>query len=85
MSTTIIRVSTQTRETLHKMAQASGTSVQKILDTALEVYRRQQLLEQANVAYATLREDKGAWEEVQRERREWDATLADGLENQEGR
>lgn len=85
MTTTTIRVSTQTRETLHELAEASGVSMQKVLDKALETYRRQQLLEQANSAYAALRDDKVAWAEIERERREWDATLGDGLENQEGK
>jgi predicted transcriptional regulator len=79
MPTTTIRVSTQTRETLHELAEASGVSMQKVLDIALEVYRRQQLLEEANTAYARLRDKPAAWEEVERERRQWDATLGDGL------
>jgi predicted transcriptional regulator len=83
MATTTIRVSTQTRETLHQLAEASGVSMQKIIDNALEVYKREQLMEQANVAYALLREDPAAWGEIERERQEWDATLGDGLENQE--
>ena len=83
MPTTTIRVSTQTRETLHDMAEASGVSMQKVIDNALDVYRRQQLLEQANEAYGVLREDKAAWKEIERERREWDATLSDGLEDEE--
>lgn len=80
MPTTTIRVSVQTRDALHQLAEASGTSMQKVLDHALEVYRRQQLLEQANAAYGAVREDDEAWAEVERERQAWDATLNDGLE-----
>jgi predicted transcriptional regulator len=83
MSTTTIRVSTQTRETLHKLAEASGVSMQRVLDNALEIYRREHLLDQANAAYALLRDDPVVWEEIERERREWDATLSDGLESGE--
>ena len=84
MPTTTIRVSTETRETLHKLAESSGVSMQKILESALETFRRQQLLEQANTAYAILRNDPAAWKEVEDERRLWDATLGDGLEDENG-
>lgn len=56
-----------------------------LLDEAVEVLRRQRFLEQVNAAYARLRDDPDAWEEVAAERREWDATLADGLVAAEGR
>jgi hypothetical protein len=85
MPTTTIRVSTQTRDTLHELAQAAGVSMQKVLDSALEIYRRQQLLEQANAAYEQLRNAPVAWKELERERQEWDTTRADGLESREAR
>ncbi len=40
------------------------------------------LISQANEAYARLRSDLEAWAEMTRERDEWDATLADGLEGE---
>jgi hypothetical protein len=54
--------------------------MQSVLEQALEHYRRQQLLEATNAAYATLQTDEVAWADLERERREWDQTLADGLE-----
>jgi hypothetical protein len=39
---------------------------------------------QVNAAYAALRDDPRAWADVEAERREWDATLADGLVAAEG-
>ncbi|MEZ4515661.1 MAG: cupin domain-containing protein [Chloroflexota bacterium] len=39
------------------------------------------LLESANTAYATLKEDAEAWRQLQEDRTEWDDTLADGLED----
>ena len=80
MPTTTIRVSTQTRDKLHLLADATGVSMQKILDDALESYRRQQILDEANDAYAALRNDPEAWEELVRERQQWEATLLDGLD-----
>lgn len=79
MSTTI-RVSEQTRATLHDLARAAGMPMAEVVAQAIELYRRQQLLDAANVQYAALRADAVAWAEVQAERAVWDTTLADGLE-----
>jgi len=54
--------------------------MQQVVEEALEVYRRQRILEATNKAYAELRADKEAWTDLQEERRIWDVTLADGLE-----
>lgn len=55
--------------------------MQSVLEQALEQYRRQQFMERANVAYAALRADADAWDDLERERLDWDQTLADGLES----
>jgi len=81
MSTTTIRVSTRTRDLLQELAHQSGVSMQSVLEYALEQYRRQQLSEATNAAYATLQTDAVAWAELERERMDWDQTLADGLED----
>jgi len=52
-----------------------------VLERAIEAYRRQQFLEQANDAYATLRNDSEAWREEQEERASWEATIGDGIED----
>ena len=80
-STTTIRVAMQTRDLLQELAQRSGVSMQSILEDALERYRRQQLLEATNAAYAVLHTDAEAWADLEYERRAWDQTLADGLED----
>lgn len=80
MTTTTIRVSTRTRALLQELAQRTGLPMQQILEEALEQYRRQQILQASNTAYAALQEDTHAWQEVEAERAAWDATLADGLE-----
>jgi predicted transcriptional regulator len=81
MSTTTIRVSTRTRDLLQELAHRSGGSMQVVLERALEQYRRQQLLDAANAAYAALRTDAKAWADLERERSDWDQTLSDGLED----
>ena len=80
MTTTTIRVSTETRDALHELARTAGVSMRQVLEQAIETYRRHRLLAEANAAYAALREDAAAWDDLARERSAWDATLSDGLE-----
>jgi hypothetical protein len=69
----------QTRDRLNLLAANAGVSMQQIIDQALELYRRQQLMQQTNLAYAQLREDAAAWDELETDRAAWDTTLNDGL------
>jgi hypothetical protein len=78
--TTTIRVSRRTRDALREMTQTSGRSMQEVLEEALELYRRRQLLEATNAAYAALRVEQDDWNDLEVEREAWDVTLADGLE-----
>jgi len=47
----------------------------------IEEYRRQRILQEANAAYAALRENPKAWKAELAEQKEWDSTLADGQED----
>ena len=80
MTTTTIRVSLRTRDLLQELAQTSGSSMQAVLEQALEQYRRQQLLEATNAAYAALHAAPEVGATLERERLAWEQTLADGLE-----
>jgi predicted transcriptional regulator len=77
MPSATVRISKGTRDTLRDLAAKSGESMQTIIDRAIEEYRRQSFIEQANKAYLALRENPEAWESELKERREWEATLAD--------
>jgi hypothetical protein len=79
-----IRISDAAHGTLRELSRAEGRPMAALLDEAVETLRRQRFLEQVNVAYASLRADAGAWEAVERERRDWDTTLPDGLAVAEG-
>jgi hypothetical protein len=57
--------------------------MQAVLEEAVELYQGQRLLEATNAAYAALRADPPAWQDLQEEWAEWDATLNDGLEGLE--
>jgi len=61
------------------MAEETSSSLQEMLDQAIENQRRRLLLERANRAYAKLRQDKKAWRTWRSELRELDATLTDGI------
>jgi predicted DNA-binding protein len=80
--TTTIRVSTDTRDTLNVLAKKKGISMQDAAREAVETYRRQQLLEAANVAYAKLRANPKASKAFDDETKLWDTTLADGLDKE---
>jgi hypothetical protein len=54
--------------------------MEQMLDHDLEQFRRRQILEATNAAYAVLRKNPAAWAELQEDRAEWDVTLIDGLE-----
>ncbi len=61
------------------MAKATNSSLQEMLDLAIENQRRRLLLEQTNLAYSKLRQNKKAWQAWRAELRQLDATLSDGL------
>ena len=66
---------------LRALASENDESMTEILDKAIEAYRRQQFLAGLNSDFAALRSKPAAWEEEQTERRKWDVTLSDGLED----
>lgn len=79
MGHAMVRISEQAHQALREIARAEDSSMQSVLDKAVEEYRRRRFLEEVNAAYAALREDPEAWKEVEEERSAWDATLGDGL------
>jgi predicted transcriptional regulator len=81
MGSTTVRVSEHTHELLRKLAEASGEPLQKVLERAVENYRRQQFYAEFNAAFERLRADPVAWEEELAERALWETTLADGLDD----
>lgn len=80
MSGKTVRVSSKTAETLKDIARETGDSVQRVLDRAVEEHRRTLFLEEANKAYAELKENPRQWKEEQEEREIWSNTLTDGQE-----
>ena len=79
MASTTVRVTGHTHEMLREVAAATGESLQQVLETAVERYRRELLFADLHAAFARLATDQAAWQEELDERAELDGTLADGL------
>jgi len=62
------------------MAAASGETIVEILSKAVDAYRREMLLKDANIAFAKLKENEKLWKDEKNEREEWGTTLTDGLD-----
>ncbi len=80
LATTTIRVSERTHEALRALAVATGEPMARLVERAIERLRVEEFFAQLNSAYEALRADPASWAEVETERVAWEATLADGLE-----
>ena len=80
MPSAIVRISAESRETLRRLAREEGKPMQSVLDKAVERYRRENFLQDANADFATLRKNSKAWAAELAEREMWEQTLGDGLE-----
>ncbi len=75
-----VRISSAARKKLRELAANTGESMQSVLDRAIEAYRRERFLQQANEAFAALRGDPKKWKAELEERTAWNATVGDDLE-----
>jgi predicted transcriptional regulator len=73
------RLSAQAHSRLQQIAGRSGQSQQEVLEDAIALYDRKQFFEDANRAYAALRDDKQASEALEAERRVFDEASEDGF------
>ena len=80
MATTTIRISLHAHEVLQELAETSGSSMQEVVEQAIEQYRRQQLLEATNAAYAALRAAPEAWAHLEQDRQAWEQLRAPDVE-----
>ena len=83
MNTQVVRVPSETHSRLKAMASARGETIGEVLVKAVESFRREMLLNDTNKAFAKLRESEHLWKNEQSERDEWEATLVDGLDDNE--
>jgi predicted transcriptional regulator len=80
LASTTVRVTEETHELLRKLAAATGEPLQRVLERAVENYRREQFFAELDAAYERLQADPVAWAEELAERAELEGTLADGLD-----
>ena len=80
MATTTIRVSEETHEALRALAASTGEPMGRLIERAVEHLRTEEFFAELDHAYERLHADAGASAEEAAERKEWEATLADGLD-----
>jgi len=81
MPTTTMRIKRETKLALDQIANQTGQKTQDVLDNAIDAYRRRIFLDQANQAYATLKQDGARWAEEIVERKAWEAMSDDDLKD----
>ncbi len=74
-----MRVSYETRAMVDELAKQLGLPLQTVVAQAVEAYRRQLIIEEANAAYARLRADSDAARIFDDEHAVFEAALGDGL------
>ena len=82
MGAATVKISPRARETLRRIALEDGESEQSLLDRAVDHYRRERFLRDANTDFAALRKSRRAWDEELGERKLWDETLSAGIEGE---
>lgn len=75
MSGLNVNISDTAHKILIELSAQEGSSIDTILDRAVELYRRQKFLEQANVTFQALKNNPNEWEEELKERELWDNSL----------
>lgn len=81
MASVTVRISPKGHQILTQLSASTRSTMPEILDEALESYRRQKFLEDAEAAYLTLSGDKKSWQAYRKELAALDATLSDGLDD----
>ena len=74
------RITERTHRTLKQLAADTGHTFEQLIEQALAVYQREQLLHAITAGYAGLRSDPDAWAAELWERAQWDMRLTDGLD-----
>jgi predicted transcriptional regulator len=79
---TTIRVRKEIYNTIKSLAVQQNGKIQDVIEQAVNEYKKKKFFEELNAGYARLRADRQAWAEEKSERKAWEATLRDGLEDQ---
>lgn len=77
----LMRISEAAAQQLEALSELTGQSKQKVLDQAITRYSYEQILRKSNEQYAALKKDSKACAEMQAELTDWNATLKDGIDD----
>lgn len=78
---TTIKVSTETRDKLKKLADADQSTMEAALARVLDEAEEARFWRGVKDDYARLQEDPEQWSEYVSELAEWDQTVSDGLDD----
>lgn len=79
MSSYTVRINVESKEMLELLSSMLKLSQTKTMQKCLEEAYKKKILEQANLAYASINADDAARREQEQERNLWDRTIMDGL------
>ena len=78
-----VKIPLRTMCQLSELARWQEIAVEEALERAIKAHYDAKFWEYCDKGYAAMRADPAVWEEVLRERREFDGTLMDGLDRNE--
>ncbi len=76
-----VRIQPETYAKLRVIATETGSTMPEVLAAAIEDLYRKRFLDDCDRAYARLKADPKAWKQELAERKAWERTLGDGLED----
>lgn len=79
---TAVRVDSMTDRSLEELAKARGQKKAVIVKEAVEEFRKKVFFAELRNDFEALKNDRAAWDEELQDRKVWDATLADGLDQE---
>lgn len=81
--TVMIRVDESTRDRVKRVAKKEGKNISEIIAIAIDEYERGKILNAFNAAYAKVRKNPKERDILDKEMREWDSMLLDGLDEED--
>jgi predicted transcriptional regulator len=76
-----VRIQPDTYAKLRALADEAGVTMPEVLDEAIDELYRKRFLDECNRAYGRLKGTSKAWKQELEERKAWEQTLDDGLED----
>jgi hypothetical protein len=83
MASTTVRVDARTRELLREWSKEQRKPIGEIIADLVEQRKKERFWREMHEDFARLRANPEAWQDYQDELAAWDATLMDGLEDEE--